>query len=762
MEYPKLANEKYQEIRNKLLTQNGLTNDSIKKYYTDTINFINKKLIGQSRIYDSDDYDTFIQKFISLCLEMYSYALQNNVKKIITPGASFDKFKFIVRDVLGDNSMEIINLPFSSGFDFVQTLDNFYKKNYKTILGENKNLTKKHNEYAGLYKENKSEANKIILEILKESNKDNKYELGKFLDIVLNNDYLDDKIKYLFEHTLKNNIEPIIQCTDRPDNNCQFGIIDFVVSGKGIYSFYILCLLYIKYTYPNDKTRMNNFIKNTHLIYYKSHNRDYDQYNEEFNFKIDKEYSAIEKGFPDAIKKLTGEKIKIKTKEFDYEVKYKGLMIDNYTSFDYQRCIPSYKYSDWNKIPNLEESKNCILEKIIFLDNIKKLSDSDYKNISNNKDKSVNNDNSYDSDNSYNNEYSYDSDSSTNENRFYDYEYEGPYNRDRFYNRDHSSNSESEYEYKYHKYKMKYLNLKELKGKGKKPFDLSVIIEKDNINNRKPVLKYTSVKYNIMTAKKNLSINYPNIQNFILNLIDSNYVSPIFTKENTKILFLNLNYNKNYIINEGMDGYKKIVNFKMEKFDLTKENQIGDDKYTGYTSNTIGNLLKNKGYDVLSYLYLSENFKNKISEEIINEISIQNEKNLNELNSSYKNLIIYSFGHCRVSQDDPTNKNYYSNEPKTPFISSDLGEEFSTEQISDILNRFDKPNNIYMIMYNCYAAHMFCPSLLNKMKNNIDILCSKEMVERVQNNEKYLTSAKNLLNNSILYSKSNDLFIGYD
>jgi hypothetical protein len=443
MEYPKITNEKYQKIRNELLTQNGLTDDSIKKYYVDTIKFINNKLSGQSRIYDSDNYDTFIQKFILLYLEMYSYALQNNIKKIITPGASFDKFKFIVSDVLGDNSIEIINLPFSSGFNFVQTLEKFYKTNYKTILDENKKLTKKHNEYARLFKENKSEANKIILEILKESNKDNKYELGKFLDLVLNYDYLDDKIKYLFEHTLKNNIEPIIQCTESPDNNCQFGIIDFVVSGKGIYSFYILCLLYIKYAYPNDKTKIINFIKKTHLIYYKSYNQEFDPYDDQYSINLEKENEAIEKGFLNALKKLAGEVIILKTKIFDYEVEHKGLMIDNYTSFDYQRCIPSYKYIDWNKKPNLAESTNCIIEKIIFLDNIKKLSDSEYK-------QKIKKSSKKDYINTYNN-------------------IENSYNKlsENLYNKPNvfitKKKDDIKFKDKYIKYKMKYLNLKKLK-----------------------------------------------------------------------------------------------------------------------------------------------------------------------------------------------------------------------------------------------------------------------------------------------------------
>lgn len=344
-----------------------------------TLKLINKELEGQSLISNNRDYDIFIQKFILLCLDMYSYAIQNNIRKIIIPGASFDKFKFIITEILDDDMMEIINIPFSSGFNFIDTLDKFYKSNYKTIISDNKKLVRKHNDSIRMINDgNKLDANKLRLEILTEANTNNKYELGKILDIVLNYNYLDDSIKYLFEHTLKNNLEPIIQCVEL---NCQFGIIDFVLSGKGMYSFYILCLLYIKYAYTNDKTRMINFIKNTHLIYYKSERQEFDPYDEEFNFEIQKENEAIENGFPNAINKLVGERIKIKTKVFHYDIEYKGLGIDNYTSFDYQRCVPSYKYNDWYQIPNLEESTNCIIEKIIFLDNMKKLSDSDYKMV---------------------------------------------------------------------------------------------------------------------------------------------------------------------------------------------------------------------------------------------------------------------------------------------------------------------------------------------------------------------------------------------
>lgn len=49
MSYPELTDEKYQQIRTKLLTKKSLTNDSVNKYYADTVKinliFLYKHLI---------------------------------------------------------------------------------------------------------------------------------------------------------------------------------------------------------------------------------------------------------------------------------------------------------------------------------------------------------------------------------------------------------------------------------------------------------------------------------------------------------------------------------------------------------------------------------------------------------------------------------------------------------------------------------------------------------------------------------------------
>jgi hypothetical protein len=268
-------------------------------------------------------------------------------------------------------------------------------------------------------------------------------------------------------------------------------------------------------------------------------------------------------------------------------------------------------------------------------------------------------------------------------------------------------------------------------------------------------------QYNIQLNNTKLgNLDYNLITNF-MNSLTNDKIDRIFTPTNTQVLFILITYQQELFLNtDSYDNiYNQIINFENNNNEEFK-------KGGGLSSKYIGKNLTDKGYNVKLFLNHNINKSNISQNNIFNDdnkltkfLKNKNDNVINELNkSSYDNLIIYVFGHCRVHATEGEGKFEWDEIglPITPAIKGEMYNlELPSSNLAEIINRLNYQGKINMLMYNCYAAHSFCPSLLNKINKNVNMLCSKAQVDRIKDFESYQLSTNNFINNSVLFTKRN-------